>query len=93
MHYTNCLKDSHTQWEDLLVKKGEETEPDTPCITRRTLPIPKCTESFEEFLHQVISVQQVPLVYVIQNEATVGPPPPLMNNDDILKNTDLFKEN
>ena len=52
MHYENCLVDFYEQWENLL-KKGGTTEPDTLRITR-TLPIIKWTESFEEFLHQVL---------------------------------------
>ena len=78
MHYENCLRDFYEQWEHLL-KKGEESNPDTPCITR-TLPIIKWTESFEEFLHQVLGVQHVPLSYVIRTDAAVGPAPPLIAN-------------
>ena len=79
MHYENCLVDFYEQWENLL-KKGDTTEPDTPRITR-TLPIIKWTESFEEFLHQVLGVQSVPLSYVIREQSAVNPaPPPLANN-------------
>ena len=73
MHHENCLVDFYEQWENLL-KKGETTEPDTPRITR-TLPIIKWTESFEEFLHQVLGVQSVPLSYIIREQSAVDPAP------------------
>ena len=62
-----------------MLKKGEESPPDTPCITR-TLPIIKWTESFEEFLHQVLGVNHVPLSYIIREQELVGAPPTLINN-------------
>ena len=73
VHYENCLIDFYEQWENLL-KKGEDNEPDTPRITR-TLPIIKWTEAFEEFLHQVLGVQSVPLSYIIRLRADVDPTP------------------
>ena len=78
MHYQRTLIDFYEQWEN-LVKKGEESAPATPCITR-SLPIIKWTESFEEFLHQVLGVTHVPLSYVIREQMLVAAPPPLLNN-------------
>ena len=78
MHYQRTLIDFYEQWEN-LIKKGEEETPSTPCITR-SLPIIKWTESFEEFLHQVLGVHHVPLSYVIRSSTTVGAPPNLLNN-------------
>ncbi len=78
MHYQRTLIDFYEQWEN-LVKKGEESAPSTPCITR-SLPIIKWTESFEEFLHQVLGVNLVPLSYVIREQMLVGAAPALMNN-------------
>jgi len=78
MHYQRTLMDFHEQWENLL-KKGEEKAPATPCITR-SLQIIKWTESFEEFLHQVLGVNHVPLSYVIREHMLVGAPPALLTN-------------
>ena len=78
MHYQRTLIDFHEQWEN-LVKKGEESAPTTPCVTR-SLPIIKWTESFTEFLHQVLGVSHVPLSYVIREHTLVTAPPALLTN-------------
>ena len=79
MHYTNYLKSFHEQWQSLL-KKGKDDEPDTPCITR-SLPIMKWTESFTDFLSQVIGHRDIPLAYLVRENDTVPvPAPPLINN-------------
>ena len=79
MHYTNYLKSFHAQWQSLL-KKGKDDEPDTPCITR-SLPIMKWTESFTDFLSQVIGHRDIPLAYLVRENDTVPvPAPPLLNN-------------
>ena len=64
MHYQRTLMDFHEQWENLL-KKGEEKAPATPCITK-SLQIFKWTESFEEFLHQVLGVNHHPRALFMQ---------------------------
>jgi hypothetical protein len=79
MHFTNVLKDFAEQWESLKEKK-EEDAPTVPTITR-ALPIVKWTESFDDFLHQVIGHRMVPLAYLIRETVEVPVPgPPLIPN-------------
>ena len=79
MHFNNVLKDFAEQWDSLKEKKKEDV-PSVPTITR-ALPIVKWTESFDDFLHQVIGHRMVPLAYLIRETVEVAiPAPPLLPN-------------
>ena len=78
MHYVNVLKDYGEQWEAILSKEDKD-EPDTPKITR-ALPIVRWTESFEDFLHQIIGSRHIALSYIIRDDVQPeNPPPPLID--------------
>ena len=71
------MKNFGKQWES-IVRKQKEDEPDVPKITR-ALPIVKWTESFEDFLHQVIGNRYIALAYLIrENVDAADPAPPLL---------------
>lgn len=79
MHYTNVLKEFHQQWQSLLQKR-EDNDPVVPCISK-SLPIMKWTESFKDFLGQVVGQRMIPLVYLTrENEIPSNPAPPLLPN-------------
>ena len=76
MHYTNVLKDFYLQWKGLEEKKKED-EPKVPVITKGLL-ITKWTDTFNDFCWKVIGARNIPLSYVIRENALVDPnPPPL----------------
>lgn len=78
MHFVNVLKEFGEQWQSLVAMKDNE-EPSVPRITR-SLPIVKWTESFEDFLHEVVGHRCIPLAYLIREEVVAAnPPPPLAN--------------
>ena len=58
------------QWKTLKEKKSND-DPEVPKITK-TLPVIKWTESFPEFLGQVVGARMIPLSYVIR-EVVVPP--------------------
>ena len=78
MHFTNVLKGFNEQWQS-LVRKGSDVDPDTPCITR-SLPIMKWTESFTDFLSQVIGHREIPLSYLIREHDIVPAAAPVLLN-------------
>ena len=79
MHFTNVLKNFGEQWE-AIKQKEEDDEPDVPKITR-TLPIVRWTESFEDFLHQIIGSRHISLAYLVRETVEAATPaPPLLNN-------------
>lgn len=79
MHYMDVLKDFGEQWEAILQKEKDD-EPDVPKITR-TLPIVRWTESFEDFLHQIIGSRHIALSYLVRdNELAANPAPTLIHN-------------
>ena len=78
MHFTNVLKGFNEQWQS-LVRKGSDADPDTPCITR-SLPIMKWTESFTDFLSQVIGHREIPLSYLIRDTDIVPVAAPVLLN-------------
>ena len=79
MHFNNVLKDYGKQYESLIAKK-ESDEPSVPKISR-SLPIVRWTESFEDFLHEMIGIRNIPLSYLIREVVPQAhPPPPLANN-------------
>ena len=76
MHWNNVIKNFEIQWKALKAKKDEDT-PEVPKISK-SLPIIKWTETFQDHLHQVISVQMIPLAYVTRtNEDVPVVAPPL----------------
>ena len=77
MMWSNVLKNFDIQWQALMAKK-EEDRPDVPKITK-SLPVIKWVPAFDDFLHRVIGVRNIPLAYVTRTEANVpGIAPPLM---------------
>jgi hypothetical protein len=76
MHYTNVLKDFHLQWKALEEKKKDD-EPKVPMVNKG-LQITKWTDTFNDFCWKVIGSRNIPLAYVIRDNAVVDPnPPPL----------------
>lgn len=76
MHYTNVLKDFYLQWKGLEEKKKED-EAKVPIVTKG-LPITKWTDTFNDFCWKVIGSRNIPIAYVIRENAVVDPnPPPL----------------
>ena len=69
MHYTNTLKHFEIQWK-ALVARTDETDPDTPKITRN-LKVTRWSEAFADFLHRVNGIRHIPLAYVIRSEVDV----------------------
>ena len=51
------------QWKALKNRKDDD-DPEVPKITKAH-PIIKWTEAFQDYLHQIIGVQMIPLTYVI----------------------------
>ena len=79
MHFTNVLKNFGEQWE-AIKQKEKDDEPEVPKITR-SLPIVRWTESFEDFLHQVIGSRHISLSYLVrENVEASDPAPPLLEN-------------
>jgi hypothetical protein len=63
------MKNFEIQWKALMDKKDKD-EPDTPKISK-SLNIMKWSESFRDILHRCIGLWNVPIVYVIRDEAAV----------------------
>ena len=78
MHYENVLKEFGEQWESHLAKKNDE-EPTIPKITRH-LTIVKWTESFEDYLHEIVGHRNIPLAYLIREDVVPEYPPPALAN-------------
>ena len=79
MHYESVLQDFGEQWK-ALETKSKEDDPSVPHITK-ALPIVKWTESFEDFLHQVVGVRCIPLAYLVRGYTVpLLTPPPLGRN-------------
>jgi hypothetical protein len=67
--WNTVMKNFEIQWKALMDKKDKD-EPDTPKISK-SLNIMKWSESFRDILHRCIGVRNVPIVYVIRDEAAV----------------------
>ena len=63
------MKNFEIQWKALMDKKSRD-EPETPKISK-SLNIMKWSEDFRDILHRCIGVRDVPIVYVIREEAEV----------------------
>jgi hypothetical protein len=63
IRWNHVAKNFEEQWKALKDRKDAD-EPDVPKISK-TLPVMKWTESFPDFLRQVIGVRTIPLIYVI----------------------------
>jgi hypothetical protein len=63
LQWTPVMKNFEIQWKALEDKK-EGDEPKVPKITK-ALPIIKWTEAFRDYLHRMIGLRTIPLVYVI----------------------------
>lgn len=79
MHYENVLQDFGEQWKALEIK-AKEDDPNVPHITK-ALPIVKWTESFEDFLHQVIGVRRIPLAYLVRGYTIPLANPPTLDTN------------
>ena len=62
------MRNFERQWHALENKK-DETEPDTPKISKE-LPIIKWVEAFKDHLHRCIGASYNPLGYIIREHAT-----------------------
>jgi hypothetical protein len=69
LQWTTVMKNFEIQWKALMDKKGKD-EPETPKISK-SLNIMKWSEAFRDILHRCIGVRNVPIVYVIREEAAV----------------------
>lgn len=78
LRWNAVLRNFEIQWRALKDREKNEEEPDVPKISR-SLPVIKWTESFQDFLGQVIGVRTIPLSYVIRPDSNVPvAAPPLM---------------
>jgi hypothetical protein len=69
LQWTSVTKNFEIQWKALMDKKGKD-EPEMPKISE-SLNIMKWSEAFRNILHKCIGVRNLPIVYVIREEATV----------------------
>jgi hypothetical protein len=68
IRWNHVAKNFEEQWKALKDRKDAD-EPEVPKISK-TLPVMKWTESFPDFLRQVIGVRTIPLIYVIRSVDT-----------------------
>ena len=73
MQWTHVMKNFEIQGTALKDRKKDD-DPEVPKITK-ALPIIKWMEAFQEFLHQIIGVRVIPLVYVIHTTVNIPAPP------------------
>jgi hypothetical protein len=77
LQWNTVMKNFEIQWKALMDKKSKD-EPETPKISK-SLNIMKWSEAFRDILHRCIGVRNVPIVYVIRENAAVpAVEPPLM---------------
>jgi hypothetical protein len=69
LQWTSVMKNFEIQWKALMDKKSKD-EPETPKISK-SLNIMKWSEAFRDILHRCIGVRNVPIVYVIREDAAV----------------------
>jgi hypothetical protein len=69
LHWTSVMKHFEIHWKALMDKKSKD-EPETPKISK-SLNIMKWSEAFRDILHRCIGVRNVPIIYVIREEAAV----------------------
>jgi hypothetical protein len=69
IQWNTVMKNFEIQWKALMDKKGKD-EPETPKISK-SLNIMKWSEAFRDILHRCIGVRNVPIVYVIREDAAV----------------------
>jgi hypothetical protein len=63
------MKNFEIQWKALMDKKGKD-EPETPKISK-SLNTMKWSKAFCNILHRCIGVRNVPIIYVIREDAAV----------------------
>ena len=73
MHYSNVLKDFHLQWK-ALEERRKEDDPKVPIVSKG-LAITKWTDTFNDFCWKVVGARNIPLAYVIRENAVVSPNP------------------
>jgi hypothetical protein len=69
LQWITVVKNFEIQWKALMDKKAKD-EPETPKISK-SLNIMKWSEAFRDILHRCIGVRNVPIVYVIREDADV----------------------
>ena len=80
IRWNHVMRNFDIQWKALKERSKNDETPDVPKISK-ALPIIKWTESFHDFLGQVIGVRTIPLTYVVRGQVEVAiPAPPLMTN-------------
>ena len=79
MQWTHMMKNFEIQWKALKDWNDGKT-PEVPKIMKQLLII-KWTESFKDFLSQVIGVCMIPLAYIIQYDVQVPVAAPAMENN------------
>ena len=76
---------------ETLKNREDDDDLEVPKITK-ALPIIKWTKAFQDYLHQIIGVQMIPLAYIIQAQVDVPVAPLLlMNNQPHSEGNGLIK--
>lgn len=73
MHYSNVLRDFYLQWK-ALEERRKEDDPKVPIVSKG-LAITKWTDTFNDFCWKVVGARNIPLAYVIRENAVVSPNP------------------
>ncbi len=69
IQWNSVISNFEIQWKALMDKKSKD-EPETPKISK-SLNIMKWSKAFRDILHRCIGVRNVPIVYVIREDAAV----------------------
>lgn len=77
VQWTHVGKNFVEQWKVLEDRKKEAKEPEVPVITR-TLTIIRWSQTFPDYLAQIMGVRHIPLIYVIRENVDVADPPPAL---------------
>ena len=73
------IKNFNDQWT-ALKDRQEDDSPDVPKISR-SLPIIKWTEAFDDYLHRIVGVRNIPLAYVTRSSVDVPAACPDLENN------------
>ena len=74
--WSTVIKNFEDQWKALKTRKADDT-PEVPKITK-ALPIIKWTQAFADYIFRVIGVRNIPLAYVLREDANVNPVVPTL---------------
>lgn len=75
MAWDPVVKTFKLQYKSLMEKKKKD-DPEVPKVSSRSLPVMMWSQSFEDYLAQIIGKQNAPLSYVIRAEEAVPHPCP-----------------